>query len=364
METRAYRLAMRTPLHVGERGIGVEETLDYVPSDSLFSALAVTWLRMAEHRDTLDGLQEKMEREPLLLTSAFPFIGSVLLFPKPQLGLAPDSAEGESGKEYKRVRWVSTDVFSALLNGPEQPALDGLWAARALLQDNSVWVTQAESERLQGEFGFVEPNRPAARHVEGTTFWNSMRVPKVTVDRLTNASQIFHVGRVHFATGCGLWFMAQGEETRLDRVEAALNLLADDGLGGQRSRGNGQFTWAATTPPPLPQVESGYRVLLSRLAPRETEMALLRAAHASYQLTLIGGFSGTPHDPPLIRRQVRMLVEGSVIGAAAPQADGAESRAVGGLVDVTPTEAEKWLGHPIFRYGYGFTAPIAVKEGA
>jgi CRISPR-associated protein Csm4 len=357
--TRAWQLALRAPLHVGERGIGVEETLDYLPSDSLFSALAVAWQRSAPHRTALAELEQAfVGTPPLRLTSAFPYIGNLLLFPKPHLA-APRPVEGqeavkESGKEYKRVRWVSQQVFTELLQGPEQAKLDELWADKVLLQGGAVWVTRDEAKAL----GAGQPDGE---------FWKSDRVPKVTVDRLTNASQIFHVGRVHFAPGCGLWCMAQGEAAWLDRVEAGLNLLADDGLGGQRSRGNGQFECKKIEPPPsLPQLESAYGVLLSRFAPSVAEMALLRSVHAAYGLALVGGFSGTAGDPPFVRRQVRLLVEGSVIGTE----EGTASAASGRLVDVTPSapEVTARLDHPIYRYGVAYTVPIRVpaarKEGA
>jgi hypothetical protein len=69
-------------------------------------------------------------------------------------------------------------------------------------------------------------------------------------------------------------------------------------------------------------------ILLSRLAPAPEEMARLRADVASYQLVLVGGFSGTPGMNPVVRRQVRMVTEGSVIGAGT--ADARASRSVGG----------------------------------
>lgn len=377
METRAYRLTLRAPLHVGERGIGVEETLDYLPSDSLFSALAVAWQRTAALRPVLDGLAAAFkEGAPLLLTSAFPHMAGVLLFPRPHLAALPKPVETEqrqeSSKDIKRVRWVSQEIFAALLAGPDQARLDALWANKVLLQKGTVWVTEADAQRIhdaQHPPGAGERPPGAARvreRVQHTTFWDEVRVPKVTVDRLSNASQIFHVGRMHFDKQSGLWFMARGEAEWLTHVEAGLRLLADDGLGGQRSRGNGQFTFETMEPPAFAQEQGGYGVLLSRFAPRAAEMALLKGRHAAYDLTLVGGFSGTPGDPPVVRRQVRLVAEGSIIGSD----EAALPAAPGQLVDVTPTapEVTARLGHPIFRYGLAYTVPIRVpaafKEGA
>lgn len=347
METRAWRLRLRAPLHVGERGIGLEETLDYVPSDTLFSALVVAWTQLEAHADVADTLAEAFAGEPpLRITSAMPFVDDVLLLPKPMLGMAPALEKGESGKPFKRVKWISADVFAQLCSNASQATLDGLWRTARLLQGGEVWIGDSE---------WQASNTLPHLARDKATLWDSKRVAKVTVDRAANASALFHVGRVHFAQEAGLWFAASGDPTWLRRLEDALLLLADAGLGGQRSRGNGQFTLDACDPPALiTAAETSHGVLLSRCAPRAVEIPLLRAEHAAYRLETVGGFNGTPTDPPRVRKQVRMLAEGSVIGM--------KDSTPGYLVDVTPDE-KSGLAHRIFRYGFGFTAPIAFADG-
>ena len=66
METRAYRLQMRSPLHVGEQGIGNEQTLAYIPSDTLFSALVVAWSTVPVLQDSLPGLVDPSTAPSLL----------------------------------------------------------------------------------------------------------------------------------------------------------------------------------------------------------------------------------------------------------------------------------------------------------
>jgi CRISPR-associated protein Csm4 len=209
-----------------------------------------------------------------------------------------------------------------------------------------VWVKPEEKEQLMQ---VVEPDED-----DTLPLWREQNTPKVTVDRVANAGAIFHVGRLHFAPGCGLWLMARGEADWLNRTEAALRLLADSGLGGQRSRGNGQFTIDAITPPSLANVQAtDHACLLSRLAPRVDEMGLLRKEDASYQLVTVGGFTGTAGEQPVVRRQVRMLTEGSIIGHS--------ERTPGQLVNVTPGSIS--VGHSIYRYGYGFTVPAQIDKG-
>jgi len=326
MATRAFCLNMKSPLHVGEMGVGQEETLEYVPSDTLFAALVTTWLEM--------GRQQLVEELPtwekngpsLRLTSAFPCLGETLLYPRPLLLMQPKNGD----KVYKKVRWVSRSIFDKMLEDPTQTTLDSLWAQGAA--HDGVWVDAGESAITEQS-------------------WATTRVPKVTVDRMSNASTPFHVGRVHFGDQVGLWFAAEGEPVWLDALDEALELLADSGLGGQRSRGNGVFVLEKLATPALVAVaegESGYQVLLSRTAPREAQMDALRGDKSSYQLVTVGGWASAPGDHPLIRQRVRMLAEGSIV-AAGP---------IGQLVDVNP--AYHLVDHPIYRYGYGFGVSINV----
>ncbi len=354
METRAYRLQMRSPLHVGEQGIGNEQTLAYIPSDTLYSALVVNWGALDELRATLSALVDPNAAPALLLTSAFPCAGDVRLLPRPALPLLPQPGDKESVKTVKRVRWVSAPVFAALTAGIGQAELDALWQGGQRLQGGAVWVSQAEADALWSLL-------PRDESGEALIWWSDV-VPRVTVDRIANASQIYHSGRAFFAEGCGLWFAARGEIAWLERMEQVLAMIADTGIGGLRSVGNGQFALHVEAPPSFLASRSdaagnraNYAVLLSRMAPEESQMSLLRAENASYDLVLVGGFSGTPGMNPVVRRQVRMVAEGSVIGS--PQQD---EQPPGRLVDVTP-DSMPWLNHRIYRNGFAFLAPAQLS---
>jgi CRISPR-associated protein Csm4 len=341
MESRAFRLRLRSPLHVGDQGIGSEVTHAYVPSDTLFSAVAVIWRTLPGLPHSLAELLDE-QNPPLVLTSAFPYAGNVLLLPRPHLPHAPNPRKDESGKRFRRVRWVSHTLFARLIAAPGQEELDSLWQQGKTVQTGAVWVTANECKHLEQLLG---------SQCDDLHLWSTGIVPRVAVDRVTNASQIHHTGRASFAEGCGLWCMARGTANWLAALEKVLAVLGDEGLGGERSNGNGQFTLEPLALPSLPSAESSYVVLLSRTAPTAGQMDLLRRPQSAYELVLVGGFSGTPGDSPLVRRQVRMLVEGSIIGAPAA------SSVLGHLVDVTPSGAPL-PDHRIYRSGLGFAVPV------
>lgn len=353
MEARAYRFHMRAPLHVGERGIGLEATLEHIPSDTLFSALAVIWSTLPHHAPALAGLEATFAADaPLLLSSAMPCAGSVLLLPRPLLETAPKlPKEDGGGKQFKRVRWVSVSIFRQLAAGLSPQKTGELWEASKRIQSGTVWVSGEEWKLLMETVGEQDD--------DDLLLWSAQRVPRVTVDRLSNASAIYHEGRTHFAAGCGLWCMAHGDSEWLKRLEDGLAQLAESGLGGRRSRGTGQFHLERLISPPemTPAVGNlSHAVLLGRLSPKVEQLPLLQQEGAAYQIVNVSGFNGTPGERPLLRRQVRLLSEGSVIGHG--------GTAPGQLVKVTPLNAPS-VGHEIFRYGYGLTTPICLhREGA
>lgn len=334
MPIQSFRLDMMSPLHVGEMGVGQEETLDYIPSDTLFSALVMTWLELPEYRTLIDDLAHWSSRGPaLLLTSAFPYLGEVHLFPRPHLPVQPQNG----GKSYKRIRWVTESIFQSLVTEPTTKKIQHLWDDRAKEGPESIW--RSTQDPLPTE-----------------AIWGRMRVPKVAVDRESNASNLFHVGRFHFGEEAGLWFSADGDSTWLSAVDVALHHLADVGVGGQRSRGNGRFRLAdAPISSPMlvrEQGQTAYQVLLSRLAPKSSQMDLLRRPSSSYQLVTVGGWSAGPGDRPLIRCRLRMLTEGSLIENS--------PHPPGKLVDVNP--AHHLVSHPIYRYGYGYGVPVHLPQ--
>lgn len=341
MATRVFRLRMTAPLHVGEAGVGYEETLSYVPSDTLFSALVVTWLHLgaADRVAQLATLYEK--HPPLLISSAMPYAGPFPLFPKPHLPKLPSGL----GKAFKRVRWVSAAVFQRLLDAVEQEALAQLWLesqeTERNVQNGEVWLLPEEETLLADTL-----NQPD----QDLQIWQPERVPRVALDRGRQASTLYHVGRVHFAAEGGLWVAARGDEEWLQLTESALHLLGDSGIGGLRSQGHGAFTcqrrrdWES-----LPDLDGDYEILLSRTAPAPVQMERLRAPGSSYELVTVGGWSGTGADGALVRQRVNLLAEGSVIA----RGDGV----AGQLVDVKPPKAPP-IDHPIYRYGYGFGVPI------
>ena len=143
-----YRLHFRSPLHIDEQKVGLEETHTHVPADTLFSALCSMWRELygveALCEDVLDWFTEdEGGNEPFLLSSAFPFAGSVRFFPKPLAQLKVKVNE-DADKVFKRTRFVSEEIFTALVSGAEQT-----FSKEDCANGHALWVTSRDESVLR-----------------------------------------------------------------------------------------------------------------------------------------------------------------------------------------------------------------------
>jgi len=288
------RLKPKGALHLGETE-GLAQTASHIPSDTLFSAICCSW-RLLFGKAALQKLLRGFEAgdAPFVLSSAFPYAGRELYFPVP--GHFP--AKGR--------RWMAKARF--------EEALDGR-------------LTQAEFEGASS--GSFDPDG-----------W------VLDASRLGRALP-FSIARVNPPSEAGYFFLARftEEKTRKD-FDAALRLLADEGIGGDRSSGCGFFhppSWEEASFS-SPGTYADARCLLSMFYPKDDAEAG-RLAGGYYQLKERRGRIHSPDKGRgLLWRPLRLAEEGSL-------AEGS-SEIAGRLVDVTPQE---FKAHKVYRCGLAYS---------
>jgi len=260
-----YHLHFLGGLHVGARGVNLEEARVAVPADTLFSALVSAWrLSGGDPTAFVRPFISQPLDPPLLLTSAFPFAGGVRFYPAPAdliYRFSRKLAEAR-GKQIKRIAWLSEMLFGKVLAGEYLD--DWLFPESVLrnpvngvaLQQGALWLTAKEvadlPSSMRNKSTQSHSRRPlwALRHL---SVWRSARVPRVMVGRVSSLSNIFHVGQTRFSKGCGLWFgvewlhsdasLAGMTLTYRQAFDHALAILKDSGLGGERASGYGAITF-------------------------------------------------------------------------------------------------------------------------
>lgn len=178
---KAVKLEFKTPIRIGDLGIGLESVSKVIHSDTLFSAIANA---LVDLNEDLEDFVERVRKGELKISSAFPFGRDEYYLPAP---VKP--------YEKKVEPFVTKEVFENLLSSNE--------------------VDRMEKDMPYKEF----------------------ELPKVAVDRVTANTSIYYVSLLKFKDG-GFYFLVDGK-TR--EIEIALKYLADEGIGGKRTWGLGRF---------------------------------------------------------------------------------------------------------------------------
>lgn len=315
----SVELYFKSPLHIGEDhpGIGIEGSSSIVHSDTIFSAIANHWatLPCSNGNLPLERLLERFKKEepPFLISSAF---------------------------YYKSTSRGTTYYLPRLLT--DNPKLMELKNIRYL--ELTDFIKLAQGEWFEGEL----PKDPEDEIVRSAYF------PRVSLDRISSASNLFHAGTITFRNG-GLYFLLDiKDESLLPTIELCLNLLGESGLGGERSTGCGLFEWSKQRIEDDPQWQPLWELekevnkrfcLISLCFPQKREVEHL----IGYNLILRKGWIySTSTNLQLKRKTCQMLGEGSTFS----------EKPAGDMADVTPGEFEKI--HPVYRYGKAFA--LAVKS--
>lgn len=301
------RLKFKNALRIG----GGETTQDnefqgILHSDTLFSAIMNEWVRLFPD-DEVDNLVADI---PFKLSSAFPYFTNDYYLPTP-VG---------TGKLY----------MEKLKDAPFLELYDFLELAKG----NNRGILKKEL------------NNP----VDDMMF--NLTVPRVSIDRISTATNIFESSGWLFKDGGGLYFLVELiDETIRDKVELCIKLLGDSGLGADRSIGCGLFESEIeniTVGGPWMDLfgkrdgDKTAHCALSLICPAKEEA---KEALSYRRVTRKGWIFSRSSAVQMKRRACKMLAEGSLFKVPIK----------GQIADVTPSE---FTDHKIYRYGRGIMVAL------
>lgn len=336
-------------------GSGSKDEVDMIiHSDTLFSAIVNIHSLVY---DNTDEFIRVFDEGKIKISSAFPLLMNqdekerIYFLPKPELNY---TSTGDVKTE-KKIKFISLKSYEHLLVriSPDQTNKIN-FSEKSLFQfiGSSFLVTKEEIDIPQ----------------EITSFISEEVTPKTKVHSMSQEDSFYHETNIQFTPiNIGdeenkkimfphfyfLYEINTGEKTKNEFL-TCIRILADEGIGGERSAGKGQFEEIILTElTPLPNNHSDKSLLLSLCNPKSQEEF---AYFDRYEIVIRGGgsVSGEPENEEeetaqeysdYRKKQVRMIAEGAVING----------KVEGRLVDISPAKGAE---HQVYRNGKCFTIPL------
>ncbi|MCX7994984.1 MAG: type III-A CRISPR-associated RAMP protein Csm4 [candidate division WOR-3 bacterium] len=318
MKFSICRLKPKGPFHLGERENWREGSAEFIHSDTLFSAFCHSYLLLYS-KEELEAILARFDagNPPFIISSAYPCWQGIYYFPVPKNQLP-------ATKEAKKIQFIEKSGFEKLVNGIK-------------LED-----ILSESQTIPAK---NEPYHP----------WIVDNVPRVSLSRYSNHpvedGGYFHFGLVYYRENAELFFLIKYNDLNIrKKLEAALRLMAEEGIGGDRSSGKGIMY-----PPVFEEIDVSIPdgadgiVSLSLYYPKD-DNEINKITDGFYELIERKGYIYSPFGVSLRRKSIRMFTEGSVFPANPSK--------IGRLVNIKP---EIFVHHNVYRYGFMFGLPCRLE---
>ena len=209
-----YKLHFTSPLHISNNRDDYGVSLKTYSSDSFYAAITSTLSKL--------GIDIPADGDlGCSISSLFPYYQeasdtvATFFFPKP-LSYSFELNDLNSTKRFKKVEWVDKAYLESIINGKD-------------VSGNNL-ENDIKGAYLTGNI--IEAN-----------FIHSDVCERVAVDKNHGDSTPFYIDRLFFRNNSGLFFMAEGDTSLLDR---ALPLLSLEGIGTDRNVGYGLFSYEKT----------------------------------------------------------------------------------------------------------------------
>ncbi len=310
-------------------------------SDALFSAVSSAMAALGRLEEWLDATARRGGAPAVRFSSAYPFQAD-LLFVIPPGSLWPPAPS-------LKVRWKGARLLPFA-------AVEALLAGRSL--EEGLWQVDGLSQCL---IPASWDRGPLGRSVRSNA----------AIDRVSGDVAIHRTACLEFAPDAGIWAVAvfADEEARaawLRPVQSAFRLLADSGIGGERSHGWGRSGSVEFTEGDLPGL-----LLKGSVRPEDSnDRPAAPSAH-----WLLSVFGPGPADSvdwtrgvyTLITRGGRMesrVVQGASKRLSRLAAEGSVLFSDGELTGSAHDAAPAGAPHPAYRASFAVALPVPAPEGS
>ena len=337
-----FKLEFQSPIHIGDRrpnDYGATES--FVRSDTMMAAIMAVQAMIGQSIPD-DG------RIGYSISSLYPYTTSqsqtVYFFPKI---LKPFNFSGDAvtfAKKLKKLEWLDLTYFEKQLNNIE---------IKEFGKDN---------DDLQGKF--------CTSFSIDEDFLSKQVSQRVTIPRLRNSKNDptpFYMERLYLKKGSGFFFLFSGTDQQRKEVANVLKVLGLEGLGTDRTVGNGTFISSEDEIKIEIPNESLYSTNLSLLCPATiqewAEWLNIKDdwntpnPNVAFQLIKRGGWITSTHRNTFRKRSVYMAQEGGIFHI--PSKKGSAGNPA---IDLTPEDewVQNEIGHKIWRNGNSILLPVKI----
>lgn len=333
-----------------------DRTQTMLHSDTLKSAIAVCALQLGLSEG---GDELKKFMKSFCISSAYPMAtladsSNQYFFPKPNIADrlkvesdakkndTCDAKKADTGdtKKAKKIAYVEKSLFEKLLVQEQTITSEHIKGGKFAFDTEQDTDTDFELFETQGD-----------QHVT---------IPR---DGASDSTPYF-MDKLYFNEGCGMFFLTDAKGDALKHLIACIKLLADNGIGTDRTTGHGQFVFDEESDVEsitlhLPE-NASHQLCLSLYCPHQSEISE-QLSESYYDLIKRGGFIANPANDnhlSIRKKTVYMFAEGSLFPNSSDRK--------GKIVDLKPDDVglqEKGqvaLQHPIWRDGTGIFLPFAM----
>lgn len=333
MDVLLVKMRFRGNLHLGEISNLMTYTSDIIHCDTLFSAI-INVYSLIFGLDKTNLFLENVIANPdfFRISSAFFYYNDgakdVLLVPKP-LGISisnsNDSNDSNNSYDYKRFKKLKFIPLDFLLNGDLKLLFNFL---------DILDIKKSNMEKTNMDKRSIEKK---------SVLYKEEERPRVSIDRVTNSSNIYYISSISFPEGVGMWFFMIVDNAVLEEIKTVIRVLGDEGIGGERTYGFGLFEPSFENYS-IPDYDSNkyYNTSLSLVNPSQDEVNMVKY----YSIITRKGYIYSAYINDVRYGSINVFSEGSVFS----------DKVNGRILDVTPDFFTK---HRVFKYYRAFCIPVS-----
>lgn len=282
MNAPIIKLKFTSPFHLNPPGDGLHKTETAISSDMLISALAICHSKLYGYHcdDFFTG--------KLRVSSLFPFYKDTLFFPVPLFDFRERKVERIGYKKLSKLKYLEKDLWMQVIDGKK---LD------------------PDAVHPQGVFGISSKrvnNPDENQKIPGFFFEQELQ-------RL--GDDPFYYSQVRLAPEAGMFFIYHVDSAIESQFKACLRLLADEGIGGDRTVGKGLFEIIEETSITFPENSTTHYMNLSFYIPSETDLESIDLTKSYYRLQHKRGWYVTHRVLNLKKKGIFGFGEGSVFAS-------------------------------------------------